>query len=558
MPRILSSRLTAAMVTLGLLMSGLLAAAPASAASVAQVVTGEITSGIAGKCLDNSNGAAVNDNKADIWGCNGGSGSQLWTVEADGTIRINGMCLDVKANGTANGTLVEEYTCNGGTNQQWQVSGDTLIGQQSGKCLDDPHSSTVNGTQLDIWTCNGGSNQVWNLPASTATTKAATAAAALQLMYNDTVGSPSRGLFCTGTPHGGCWWQSANELDALIDYSEETGSAAYLGDIATTFTDAADEAPSSSGPFLDNYFDDDAWWGLTWLNAYELTGTAAYLTTAENILSHIQQYGWDSTCGGGVWQHTGSGATKDAIANELYLTLAARLYLATGETSQQYLADATAEWTWFQNAGNVDHLTGTTTSMIDTIPGKGALIYPSVSSSCQVSTGTVFWTLRQGQFLSALTDLATATSDQADLTQAEAVANCMISATCGGSSSYANPPVLDPGGILTEPCPGSPYSCTVTGDPDFLQYKGVFMRNLYCLNQTADSSAYSAFISASASSVYASDQNPETTDPATQNLNQFGFTWDKWSSAGANWATQGAALDALNASIGGSVSIPMC
>jgi hypothetical protein len=558
MPRILSSRLTAAMVTLGLLMSGLLAAAPAGAASVAQVVTGEITSGIAGKCLDNSNGAAVNDNKVDIWGCNGGSGSQLWTDEADGTVRINGMCLDVKQNGTANGSLVEEYTCNGGQNQQWQVSGNTLVGEQSGKCLDDPHSSTVNGTQLDIWTCNGGSNQVWNLPASTPATRAATAAAGLQLMYNNTSGSPSRGLFCTGTPQGGCWWQSANELDSLIDYSEQTGSTAYLGDIATTYTYATDEAPGSSGPFLDSYFDDDAWWGLAWLNAYQLTGTTAYLTTAENILTHIQQDGWDSTCGGGVWQHTGSGATKDAIANELYLTLAARLYLDTGKTDQQYLADANAEWTWFQNAGNVDDLTGSTTSMIDTISGKGALIYPSVSASCQVNTDTVFWTLRQGQFLGAMTDLAQATGNQADLTQAEAVANCMTSVSCAGSTSYASPPDLDSGGILTEPCTGSPYSCTVTGAPDFLEYKGVFMRNLYCLNQAADDSGYSAFTSTNASSVYASDQNPETTDPAAQNLNQFGFTWDKWSTAGLDWATQGAALDALNANIGGSPAIPMC
>ena len=154
----------AALTGWGAVPPGQAASRPASPASVAQAVTGEIPSGISGKCLDNSDGAATDDNKVDIWGCNGGSGSQLWTAEADGTIRINGMCLDVKANGTANGTLADLYTCNGGANQQWQVSGDTLVGEQSGKCLDDPHSSAVNGTQLDIWTCNGGTNQQWSIP----------------------------------------------------------------------------------------------------------------------------------------------------------------------------------------------------------------------------------------------------------------------------------------------------------------------------------------------------------------------------------------------------------
>jgi hypothetical protein len=536
--------------------SGQPPAAPAST-SVSQDVTGEIGSGVpAKKCLDNTQGAAVNGNKVEIYGCDGNAGAQLWTVEADGTIRINGMCLDVKQNGTKDGTLVDLFTCNGGANQLWRASDGTLIGKHSGKCLDDPHSSTKNGTQLDIWGCNGGSNQMWNLPASTAAARAATAAAGLQLRYNNTPGSRSRGLFCSGRPTGNCWWQSADELNALIDYSQQTGSKAFLGDIADTFTYAPREALISAGPFLDNYFDDDGWWGLTWLNAYELTGNSKYLTLAENILTAIKTSktnsgkGW-TTCGGGIWQHTGSGATKDAIANELYMTLAARLYLDTGKKDKAYLTDAKQDWSWFQNAGNADHLKGTPTSMIRTIAGLGALILPDVGKGCTVATTKVFLTLRQGQFVGALTDLYRATGTQAYLTEAESVANCMTSLKCGGDSSDASPPVLNPDGILTEPCPKAPYGCAATGQ-DYLQYKGVFMENLSCLNQVATSSAYSNFIQANASSVYALDQNPETTAPATQNLNQFGFTWDRWSTAAINWATQGAALDALNASIGGS------
>lgn len=206
--------------------------------------------------------------------------------------------------------------------------------------------------------------------------------------------------------------------------------------------------------------------------------------------------------------------------------------------------------------------------MIDAIAGQGALIYPSVvrdspgSMTCHVSTASPFFTLRQGQFVGALESLYQATSNQAYLTQAEAVANCVTAPGCGGDSSIASPPVLDSGGILTEPCTGSPYRCTVTGNPDYFQYKGVFMRNLYCLAQLTGSSAYGSFISTNAGAVYTQDQNPETTQPATQGLNQFGFTWDQWPAAGGsnNWATQGAALDALNADIGAGARtiISMC
>jgi glycosyl hydrolase family 76/ricin-type beta-trefoil lectin protein len=557
-----------------LLVTGLLGVAPAravSAASAAQDVTGRVTSGMAGKCLDNTGARAVDGNKVEIWACNGNAGSQLWTAEADGTIRIKDMCLDVRRNGTANGTKVDLYTCNAGANQQWLVSGSTLVATHAGKCLDDPHSSAKNGTQLDIWSCNGGGSQVWKLPPSTAATRAATAATALQLMYNNTPGSRSRGLFCSGKPGGACWWQSANELDALIGYMARTGSKAFLGDIATTFAYAGREAVVSFGPFLDNFFDDDGWWGVAWLDAYKLTGDSKYLRMAESILAAIKgtaktredKKGWDATTcgGGGVWQHTGAhegkgAATKDAIANELYLTLAARLYVATGKKDQAYLADAQHDWAWFRNAGNADHLAGSPTSMIHAIPGLGALIYPDVfegtNGKCQVKTGTVFFTLRLGQFVAALTSLYKATGNQSYLTEAASVADCVTSAGCGGDRSHASPPLLDSRGILTEPCKGSPDNCRVTGNPDYLQYKGVFMRDLSCLPQVAGDPAYSAFIQAQASAVYADDQNPETAKPATQHLNRFGFTWDRWSAAGINWASQGTALDALNAAIGGS------
>jgi hypothetical protein len=128
--------------------------------------TGEVTSGISGKCLDNSHAGTAAGNVVDLYACNGGSGSQEWTVEADGTIQILGMCLDDSHSGTANGTLVDLYTCNGTGAQQWRPQSDgSLLNPATGKCLDDPHSNTTDGTQLDIYTCNETDAQVWTLPS---------------------------------------------------------------------------------------------------------------------------------------------------------------------------------------------------------------------------------------------------------------------------------------------------------------------------------------------------------------------------------------------------------
>ena len=130
----------------------------------AQPPTGPVTSGIAGKCLDDNTGSAVNGTKVQIWDCNG-SGAQQWTYTG-GTLQVNGKCLDITGAGTANGTLAEIWDCNNGGNQQWEAVGSTLVNPSSGRCLDDPASNTTNGTQLEIWDCNGGLNQQWTLPST--------------------------------------------------------------------------------------------------------------------------------------------------------------------------------------------------------------------------------------------------------------------------------------------------------------------------------------------------------------------------------------------------------
>ncbi|MFD0635686.1 ricin-type beta-trefoil lectin domain protein [Catenulispora yoronensis] len=125
--------------------------------------TGPVTSGIAGKCLDDFAGSNANGTKADLYSCNG-TGAQQWTVASNGTLQINGKCLDITGAATTNGALIELWDCNGGGNQQWVAQNGALLNLASGRCLDDPGFSTTDGTQLDLWDCNGGVNQKWTTP----------------------------------------------------------------------------------------------------------------------------------------------------------------------------------------------------------------------------------------------------------------------------------------------------------------------------------------------------------------------------------------------------------
>ena len=136
--------------------------------------------------------------------------------------------------------------------------------------------------------------------------------AALQNFYN-----PSTGLF--NTPAG--WWQAANALETTIDFSARANTDLYTSDIATTFN------KNRTQNFLNNYYDDEGWWALTWIKAYDLTGNTDYLNSAKTIFSDMAG-GWDTTCSGGIWWSKDR-TYKNAIANELFLTVAGRLHNRT-------------------------------------------------------------------------------------------------------------------------------------------------------------------------------------------------------------------------------------
>ncbi|MHB1701378.1 MAG: glycoside hydrolase family 76 protein [Acidobacteriaceae bacterium] len=366
--------------------------------------------------------------------------------------------------------------------------------------------------------------------------RAGVAAAAAQRFYH-----PATGLFCT--PSGNCWWWSANELTALIDYSRQMKSTGALADIATTYTAARYLGPQKGaiGPFLDTWNDDDGWWGLAWVDAYDYAKiydpphAGRYLTLAENIFDYMAGQ-WDATsCGGGLWQNQKPSHTKDAIANELFLSLAASLYRR--DANPTYRDWALREWTWFSATAmvNSNHL------VVDHLA-------PPTSTHPAPCTpqGDRFWTYNQGVILGGLTNLyqiiRTTHPELARIALAEAnkIADCVTDKNCGGNTAISKFPLIDSRGILTEACGTNP--CTYA--PSY-QFKGAFIRNLAQLNEITGK--YTGFLAANALSVWTEDRNSN---------NLFGFYWDTpppfYLPVGGEPALQGAALDALNTQLGTS------
>ncbi len=315
----------------------------------------------------------------------------------------------------------------------------------------------------------GGTIIAASVPANDSTylEQAALAAQSLQTWY-----SSDSGLYAR--PAG--WWNAANAITALADFEHVAHDATYVSTIANTFA-KAQTGPSGHANFTNTFYDDTGWWGLAWIDAYDLTGNQTYLSMAETIFTYMTG-GWDTaTCGGGMWWNT-THTYKNAITNELFLTMAAKLANRTsGTASASYLTWAQKEWTWFVASG-----------MINT----SGLINDGLNSrdpaACKNNNGIV-WSYNQGVVLGGLVELSRATSDPTLLTRAQGIANAVLSPAS---------PLINPKGILVDH--------GVSGG-DAPQFKGVFLRNLMALHAAAPSAQFKSFADANADCIWANDNS---------------------------------------------------
>jgi predicted alpha-1,6-mannanase (GH76 family) len=335
------------------------------------------------------------------------------------------------------------------------------------------------------------------------------------------------------------WWNSANCITVLGDLAAIDVSVKWtvMNVFANTFSQAQKHnlqmkkvilpnfnyhsfyqdfpigmlLPQTFNPagFLNDYYDDEGWWALAWIQAYDVTYNPSYLIMAQDIFADMKK-GSTTPCGGGIWwdkDHT----YVNAIANELYLSVAAHLANRI-PLNRDYLNTAKSQWKWFQQSGMIN---------------SQNLINDGLTTEC-VNNGQTVWSYNQGVIIGALVELAAATRDSAYLNTAKNIATAAITA------------LSDSNNILHDPCEPN---CGADG----AQFKGVFMRNLQKLQQVAPNKAYLRFITANAQSIWANDRDDRT--------NELSVNWAGPFVAPANASTQSSALDALVAAVavGGAV-----
>ncbi|EER43147.1 glycosyl hydrolase [Histoplasma capsulatum H143] len=179
------------------------------------------------------------------------------------------------------------------------------------------------------------------------------------------------------------WWNGGNCLTTIADFAIFDEQAASVGHTVflTTFAKAQKAnfrfhkrilpnglvdtnylKPSSDGSqlqnrgnpgFINDYYDDEGWWALGWVQVYDLTGDPKYLNMAEDIFEDMTR-GWDdSRCGGGIWWDKNQTALV-AIANELFLSVAAHLATRVHHKANHYHSWATKGWYWFKKTGMIN------------------------------------------------------------------------------------------------------------------------------------------------------------------------------------------------------------
>jgi len=373
------------------------------------------------------------------------------------------------------------------------------------------------------------------------------------------------------------WWISANAITAVIDYMSVTGDHSYLAPaIENTFA----KAPATYRPinthtllsqpfspfrvkayagFINSYYDDEGWWALAWIDAYDLTGDKRYLTAANDIFQDMTG-AWDDFWSGGIYwgkyngqpDRAGAGAVphgctgpyKNAIANALFIAVAAALGVRyrrrnpSATDYQDYLSWALRGWKWFSSP----HPDGV--AMIN----EANLVNDSPNDQGVNNNTESVWSYNQGVILSGLCDLTELTGDESYTATAQKIADAFIKNPVHVASRSGRPAAPPPNqsgvidGILHEynDCShdGAPAGHGAAPGIGTTVFKGIFVRNLARLHAKTLKASYGQFILANARSALSHiDENY-----------QFGCNWAAPADE-ADFVRQTAGLDLVNAAL---------
>ncbi|KIK69484.1 glycoside hydrolase family 76 protein [Collybiopsis luxurians FD-317 M1] len=258
-----------------------------------------------------------------------------------------------------------------------------------------------------------------------------------------------------GSSFDGSFWTDSNTMETLHLLMLQTGRTDFDGLADTTFLGSAALIPETDWSTFTGPFIDDAGWAVLALwtmadykAAHGEPNVDDYFAAAATVYDLIAS-NWDDTCGGGVWwtvDHT----YKNAITNELFLTLSAQGYLRF--KNETYLENAKKSWAWIEGSGMRN--------------AQGLYNDGLVFGTC-VNNGETTWTYNQGVILSGLGSLYAATGNETLISEAEITIDATIKD-------------LTENGILKESCDDVKLEGTPC-DTDQQIFKGIWLKHLQYL-----------------------------------------------------------------------------
>ncbi|TQV95189.1 glycosyl hydrolase [Cordyceps javanica] len=261
-------------------------------------------------------------------------------------------------------------------------------------------------------------------------------------------------------------------------------AAAAVAAAAAAVPAARAVQPRAFRDFLNDFYDDEGWWALGLIHAYDYTRKQEYLDSAVRIFNDMQGGGPTNCSGGGIYWSKAR-TYVNAIANELYLSVAASLANRVPADKARYVGIAERQWAWFANS-----------SMIN----GDSLVNDGLDAQCR-NNGQPTWTYNQGVVLGGLVELYRATGGRGYLDRA------------GSLASASMRKLVDGNGILVEGCEHTGDRCGADG----AQFKGVYARNLRYLYEVAPSSDIKAFLTRNADAIWDKDRDGKT--------NKLGVAW---------------------------------
>lgn len=79
------------------------------------------------------------------------------------------------------------------------------------------------------------------------------------------------------------WWNAANTVTALANAATVDRRADVRRTLENTFV----KAPAKFPGFLNEYYDDEGWWALGWMQVYDLTHQKRFLRQSELIFEDM-------------------------------------------------------------------------------------------------------------------------------------------------------------------------------------------------------------------------------------------------------------------------------